>query len=235
MQRDYQIWHSHHLNRPMEFLWYGWSGRPVLIFPTSGGHFTENEDFGLVGSLADKVERGEIQLICVDSIDNESWYNKWAHPSGRAQRHDQYDRYLRWELVPYIFHRAGRGDLALYGASFGAYHAANFSARHPEAVDRVICFSGVYDIHPQLDGYWDDTCYFHCPTAYIPNMDGESVARLSRIGWVIATGEHDSLINENRAFAALLGSKGIPHYAEFWPGVFGHDWPWWKEHLRRFV
>lgn len=219
----------------MEFLWYGWSGRPVLMFPTSGARFTENEDFGLVGSLADKVERGEIQIICVDSIDNESWYNKWAHPSGRAQRHDQYDRYLRWELVPYIFHRAARGDLAVYGASFGAYHAANFAARHPEAVNRAICFSGLYDIHQFLDGYWDDTCYFHCPTAYIPNMDGENVDRLSRVGWVIATGEHDSLVNENRGFASLLGSKGIPHHAEFWPGVFGHDWPWWKEHLRRFV
>ena len=21
----------------------------------------------------------------------------------------------------------------------------------------------------------------------------------------------------------------------FWPGVFGHDWPWWRENLRRFV
>jgi esterase/lipase superfamily enzyme len=235
MQRDYQAWHSHHLNRPMEFLWFGWSGRPVMLFPTSGGRSSENEDFSLVGALAGKVEAGEIQLICVDSVDNESWYNRWAHPADRVRRHEQYDRYLRHELVPYIGHRAVRGDLVVYGASFGAYHAANFAARYPEVVSQAICFSGLYDIHRYLDGYWDDACYFHCPTAYIPNMGEHDTARLSRVGWVIATGEHDSLVNENRHFAGILASRGIPHHAEFWSGVFGHDWPWWKQHLPRFL
>lgn len=235
MQRDYQVWHSHHLNRPMEFLWFGWAGRPVMLFPTSGGRFYENEDFGLVGVLAGKVEAGEIQLICVDSVDNQSWYNRSAHPADRVRRHEQYDRYLRHELVPYITHRAMRGDLVVYGASFGAYHAANLAGRYPEVVSRAILFSGLYDVHRFLDGYWDDACYFHCPTAYIPNMGEHDVARLSRVGWVIATGEHDSLIGENRHFAGILSSKGIPQYAEFWSGVFGHDWPWWKEHLPRFL
>ena len=34
-----------------------------------------------------------------------------------------------------------RGDLAVYGADLGAYHAANFAARYPDVVSRVICFS----------------------------------------------------------------------------------------------
>lgn len=235
MQRDRQGWHSPHLNRPMEFLWFGWSGRPVLIFPTSGGRFWENEDFSLVGSLADKVEAGEIQLVCVDSVDQESWYNSSAHPADRVRRHDQYDRYLQHELVPYMAHRAARNDVVVFGASFGAYHAANFAGRHPDLVSRAILFSGFYDIHQFLYGYWDESCYFHCPIAYIPNMDGYHSSRLAQVGWVVATGEHDSLINENRAFAAMLSSKGIPNHAEFWPGVFGHDWPWWKANLRRFL
>ena len=137
--------------------------------------------------------------------------------------------------MPYIFNRAQRGDLAVYGASFGAYHAANFAAKYPDVVSRAICFSGVYDIHSFVDGYWDETCYFNCPTAYIPNMNGEWAAKLARVGWVIATGEHDSLVQQNRDFSALLSSKGIPNYLEIWPGQFGHDWPWWREHLRRFV
>ena len=70
-----------------------------------------------------------------------------VHPAVRAARHAQYDAYLRHELVPYIFNRAQRGDLAVYGASFGAYHAANFAARYPDVVSRAICFSGIYDIH----------------------------------------------------------------------------------------
>ena len=73
------------------------------------------------------------------------------------------------------------------------------------------------------------------PTAYIPNYDADWVARASRIGTVIATGEHDYLAQANRDFAALLQGKGIPVHHEIWQGVNGHDWPWWREHLRRFV
>lgn len=235
MYREYGRWFSPSLGRDMEFLWFGKFGRPVMIFPTSGGRFYENEDFHLTASLADKVDRGEIQLVCVDSVDYESWYNRGVHPAVRAARHAQYDAYLRNEMVPYVFNRAQRGDLAVYGASFGAYHAANFAGRYPDVVSRAVCFSGVYDIHSFTNGYWDDNCYFNCPTAYIPNMDGEWAGKLARIEWVIATGEYDTLVQNNRDFSHLLWSKGVAHHAEFWSGAFGHDWPWWRDNLRRFV
>ena len=60
MYREYGKWWSPSLGREMEFLWFGQFGRPVLLFPTSAGRFYENENYGLVGSLADKVDRGEI-------------------------------------------------------------------------------------------------------------------------------------------------------------------------------
>ena len=235
MYREYVKWWSPSLGRDMELLWFGKFGRPVWLFPTSAGRYYENEDFHLASSVADKVDAGEIQLVLPDTVNDESWYNKSVHPAVRAARHVQYDKYLRNELVPYTFNRAQRGDLVVYGASFGAYHAANFASRYPDVVSRAICFSGIYDIHAQLDGYWDDNCYFHCPTANIPNMDAEWVGKLSRVNWIIATGEHDTLVQQNRDFSALLWSKGIPNHLEIWPGVFGHDWPWWREHLRRFV
>jgi esterase/lipase superfamily enzyme len=235
MKRDYVSWFSPHLGRTMEFLWFGHWGRPLLVFPTSGGRFFENEDFGLIDALREKIDGGEIQVCCVDSVDQESWYCGWAHPHGRIRRHDQYDRYLRWELIPYMQWRAERGDLMVYGASFGAYHAANLAARYPDQISRAILFSGLYDIHRFLDGYWDDVAYYHCPTAYIPNMDEEWRRKLAEVGWVVATGEHDTLVDANRHFAGLLQSRGIPVHAEFWPGQFGHDWSWWKGNLPRFV
>lgn len=235
MYREHVRWWSPSLGRDMEFLWFGKFGRPAILFPTSAGRYYENEDFKLADSVSDKVDAGEIQLILPDTVNDESWYNKNVHPAVRAARHAQYDQYLRHELVPYIFNRAQRGDLAVYGASFGAYHAANFAARYPDIVSRAICFSGVYDINSFTDGYWDDNCYFHCPTAYIPNMDGELAAKVGRVGWVIATGENDSIVDKNRQFSGLLSSKGIPNHFELWPGQFGHDWPWWREHLRRFI
>jgi esterase/lipase superfamily enzyme len=235
MYREYGQWWSPSLGRTMEFLWFGKFGRPLMMFPTSAGRYNENEDFHLADSLADKVDRGEIQLALIGAVNEESWYNKGVHPMVRAARHVQYDAYLRHEMVPYIFNRAQRSDLMVYGASFGAYHASNFASRHPDVVSRAICFSGVYDIHSFLDGYWDETCYFNCPVANIPNMNAEWSAKLARIEWVIATGEYDTLVQENRDFSAMLWSKGIPNHLEIWSGVFGHDWPFWREHLRRFV
>ncbi|HET7434709.1 MAG TPA: alpha/beta hydrolase-fold protein [Thermoanaerobaculia bacterium] len=219
----------------MEFLWFGKFGRPVMLFPTSAGRYFENENMGLTDSLADKVDAGEIQLLLVDTVNDESWYNKSVHPAVRAARHSQYDSYLRNEVVPYVYNRAQRGDLVVYGASFGAYHASNFAARYPDVVSRAICFSGVYSIGSFLDGHWDDNCYFNDPTSFIPNMHGDLVGKLSRTNWIIATGEYDSLVQQNRDFSALLWAKGIPNHLEIWPGVFGHDWPWWRANLRRFV
>ena len=235
MHREYHRWHSPSLGRDMELLWYGNYGRPLLAFPTSLGSCSQNEDMGLIRSLTDKIEGGEVQVCCVDAIDAECWYNDDAHPGWKAHRYTQFDRYLIDEVVPMIRAKAGREDLMTFGASSGALHAVNFAGRHPEAVSRVISFSGLYDIHGFLHGYWDDNCYFSCPVAFLPNLPPHEVDRMKHIGWVIATGEHDHLVQANRDFGAMLAAKGLNVHAEIWGGVFGHDWPHWSEHLRRFV
>jgi esterase/lipase superfamily enzyme len=235
MQRSYVTWVSRHLGRPMEFLWFGTGGYPVIMFPTSMGRFYQYEDMRTVAQLGGKIEAGQLQLVCVDSVDAESWYNDAAPPSARGVRQAQYDAYLREELAPYVQARAGRADLGTFGCSFGAYHAANFAARYPGLVTKAVCLSGIYDIHRFLDGYWDETDYYQCPTAYIPNMDAQWTERLRGVDWVIATGEFDSLVQANRDFSALLWAKGVPNHAEIWPGVFGHDWPFWNGCVERLV
>jgi esterase/lipase superfamily enzyme len=235
MQRSYEKWFSSALGREMELLHFGWSGFPVILFPTSQGRFYQYEDTGLVGGLAEKVERGEMQLICVDSVDAESWYNEGVPPAVRGKRHEQYDAYLRDELLPFVRDRAKRGDLGLFGCSFGGYHAANFAGRHPELVTKAVCLSGIYDVRRFIDGYWDDTDYYNSPADFIANADEPLVAELRGVEWIIATGEYDSLANDQRCFDAVLSSKGIPHRAELWPGVFGHDWPFWKDAVTRLL
>jgi len=234
MKRTYGSWTSPALGRTMEYLWFGEQGRPLLLFPTSMGRFYQNEDFGLVGALADKVNAGHVQVVCVDSVDSESWYNTAVPPRDRVLRHDAYDRYLRDEMLPLIESATG-GNVAVGGASFGAYHAANLAARYPGRVTKAICFSGLYHIGRYLEGYWDELAYFHSPAAYVPNMDESWCARLRQVEWIVATGEHDSLVDQNRDFVDILRNKGIPCHAEFWPGVFGHDWPFWNEAIRRFI
>src|SRR5256886_15992257 len=91
MQRDYIKEFSHALGREMEVLHFGHSGRPLLGFPTSMGRCYQWEDFGLVGGLADLIEAGAHQLVCVDSIGGESWYARDRPPVDRVRRPRQYE------------------------------------------------------------------------------------------------------------------------------------------------
>jgi esterase/lipase superfamily enzyme len=220
----------------MELLWFGHAGRPMIWFPTSKGRFYQNEDFGLVAAVGDHVDAGRLQIACVDSVDAESFYAEDRPPAERIARHDQYDRYIAQEVVPFAQHKAGGGSkLGTLGASFGAYHAVNFGLRHPDICDQAVGFSGKYDIHSFLDGYWDDTCYFHCPTAYVANMDGEWIGKLSRMDIAIVTGETDNILEGSRQMIGILQSKGIRHRGDIWRAPYGHDWPWWKEQIRYYV
>lgn len=66
MKREYLRWYSQRLHRDMELLIFGHSGAKVLMFPTRDGRFFEYEELGLVGSLADKLEAGHLQLYCIE-------------------------------------------------------------------------------------------------------------------------------------------------------------------------
>ena len=87
---------------------FGHAGRKILVFPTSQGRFFEYEDNKMIAAVADKLENGEIQIYCVDSVDDESWYNKQAHPYWRLQRHLQYERYIINDVFPLMWNRTGR-------------------------------------------------------------------------------------------------------------------------------
>ena len=236
MQREYHTWESPTLGRSMELLWFGHAGRPMIWFPTSYGRFYQNEDFGLIGAVADHIEAGALQVICVDSVDAESFYDEAKHPADRLRRHDEYDRYLALEVVPFLRQRAGSdARVGTLGASFGAYHAVNFGFRHPDLVDKVVGFSGKYDIHSFLDGYWDDTAYLHCPTAYVPNLSAEDANRLSEMDICIVTGETDHGVSGTTDMIRILDDRSIRHRGHVWGAPYGHDWPWWHEQIRSYV
>jgi esterase/lipase superfamily enzyme len=102
MNREYHKAYSQELQRDMEALVFGHAGTPILVFPTSMGRFFEYEDRGMIGVLAPKIERGELQVFCPDAVDTESWYNKGVHPRVRVMRHLQYERYILLEFLPFV-------------------------------------------------------------------------------------------------------------------------------------
>ena len=235
MRRDYIKWFSPSLHRDMELLAFGDRGFPVVVFPTSGGRFYEYEDRGMVNALAPKIERGELQVICVDSVDQESWYNRWARPADRLHRQNAFDAYLVREVAPFVHDRTSWGKLGTTGCSFGGYHAINFALRHPEQVTYAVSMSGAFDIPRRfLDGYYDENAYFHAPLEYLPNVNDAGLLEKMRGNYyVMAVGNHDELFDQNVKLAHAMGTKEIPHLLDVWEG-FGHDWPWWQRMAKKF-
>jgi esterase/lipase superfamily enzyme len=219
----------------MDLLVFGHSGARVLVFPSSMGRFFEWEDRGMIAALGEYLERGWIQLYCVDSIDADSWYAKWKHPADRALAHASYDAYVRDEVLPLTNLENGNRFLVTAGASFGAYHAVTFALRYPELVSRAIGLSGLYDIRQQTDGYSDATVYHYNPADFVLGEgDPGRLAMLERLQLILAVGRGDPLLGENEEFSRRLWSKGVWHALRIWDG-WSHDWPYWRDMIRLYI
>ncbi len=121
------------------------------------------------------------------------------------------------------------------GASFGAYHAVNFSFRHPHLVGRVIGLSGFYDITRWTDGYSNDDIYFNNPSHYVLHEHApERLDALRRLDIIIAIGRDDPSRPNNEALSNALWSKDIWHALRIWDG-WAHDWPWWQQMVRLYI
>ena len=235
MNREYHRWYSPSLERDMELLIFGHAGARALVFPTSMGRFYEWEDRHMMSALGDQLGNGSLQIICVDSVDEESWYARWKHPGARVWRHMQYEQYLLREVLPLSQQINPNPYLITIGASFGAYHALNFALRFPHLVGRAIGMSGIYDISRWLDGYHDENSYFQNPVEYIPNEnDHGRLEALRRLDIILAVGNGDSLYGNNAYFSGLLWNKGIGNALRVWDG-WSHDWPYWMKMLRLYI
>ena len=219
----------------MELLIFGHGGARVLVFPTSLGRFFDWEDRGMMVAMREHLEKGWIQMICVDSVDGESWYNKQIPPAQRALRHLQYDRYLLTEVLPLTAERNPNPFIITTGASFGAYHAVNFALRYPHLVGRAIGMSGYYDITRWTGGYSDDNVYYNNPQDFIVNeYEPARLEALRLIDVIIAIGQDDSALENNKHLSSVLWSKDIWHALRIWDG-FAHDWPIWQQMLPLYI
>ncbi|MDQ3855534.1 MAG: alpha/beta hydrolase-fold protein [Chloroflexota bacterium] len=235
MNREYHRWYSPSLERDMELLIFGHAGARVLAFPTSRAHFYEWEDFGMVNAMRDYLDQGWFQLWCVDSVDAESWLAGWKHPADRAARHAQYDRYLVSEVVPLMAHRNPHPYLITTGASFGAYHAANFAFKYPHLVGRMIGLSGWYDIRRFTGGYSDDNVYYNNPPDFLQGEhDPQRLDALKSQDIVLVVGRDDYMVHNNEHLSSILWSKGIWHALRVWDGWY-HDWPYWHQMIRMYI
>ena len=235
MNREYHHWWSPNLDREMELLVFGHAGAKVLVFPTRGGRFYEYEDLGIAERLRDKIEAGHLQLYCVDSIDAESFYCWWAHPSGRITRHLQYETYVLHEVLPFMDERNPHECIISHGCSLGAFHAANIAFRHPERFRKLAAFSGRYDLtvnvecfSDRFDGYRDDQVLENTPTHYLPRIEAEAqLEALRRMDIVMVIGAEDPFRENNESLSRILWDKGVEHHLHVW-GDRAHRGYYWR-------
>lgn len=235
MKREYCRWWSGSLGREMEMLVFGHGGLPVLVFPTSGGRFYEFEENGMVHAVEREVGRGALQFFCVDSVNQESWYNREVPPRWRIARHMQYERYILEEVLALVRDWNGQRPMTL-GCSLGGYNAASIALRLPTTFRGFLSMSGIFDPCRFLHGYYDEDVYFHSPPHFLANLgDPQELAKYRGNTYVLATGVHDQCWDANERMSEVLRAKNIDHRLDVWGDGARHDWPWWQRMIQAYL
>jgi esterase/lipase superfamily enzyme len=226
MNREYLRWYSPRLHREMELLVFGHAGAKVLVFPTREGRFWEYERIGLVASLADKLEAGQLQLYCIEGLASETFYGFDRHPADRIHRHEAFEDYILNEVLPLMAAKNSHDCTIVHGCSLGAFQATSLVFRHPHLFRKLVAFSGRYDLTLQvesfadlLDGYYDSAVYFHTPTHFLPGLDhGWQLEKLRQVEIVMTIGSEDPFRDNNHYLSRLLADKQVGHQLHVWDG-----------------
>jgi esterase/lipase superfamily enzyme len=239
MERILDHWYSPSLNKKMEIAVYGHYGLALLMFPSAGADYLEYERFYMIESIRPLIEAGKLKVFSINSINSESWLNHRMTGRQKVVRHQQYNRYIIDEVVPYIRNAMrGRTMTLTTGVSLGAFHAANILFRRPDLFDGVVGMSGIYDLKQYASGYYDEDVYFNSPIDYMPNLpEGHHMNQLrgkQHIHFLSGEGPYEAP-NESWRMANILGAKRIPNNVEIWGKEWSHDWPTWREMLPDYL
>ena len=216
--------YSHILGISLKVEVTGHFGYPIVMFPTSQGQFTQNHDFKLNDSINSFIEAGKVKLYNIETIDKFSFYDKNIHPSERIRNYELYVQFLIQEYIPYIQKIHSEHRVAVAGASFGGYHAANFAFRFPDVVSHLFCLSGAFSIRNFMDGFNNEQVYFNCPREFVKN---DEAWKYQHMHIVLSTSDGDICLDQTKEMAGILSSKGIDHWYDEQKWI-SHDWPLWR-------
>ena len=245
METQYFKWYSPELNRDMEMKVYGHAGRPVLFIPCQDGRFFDFENFKMTDTWAPWIERGEVMVFSIDTMDLETWSNKTGDPRWRIERHEQWMRYIVNEVAPFIQQMAnerngwdGIPGIISFGCSLGATHAANLFFRYPEIFTGTLALSGIYNASYGWDGYMDQDVYNNSPVDYLAGMswDHPYIEKYRNNRGIICVGQGAWEMPETtRRVAEIVAEKNMGVWVDFWGHDVAHDWDWWYKQVPYFV
>lgn len=202
----------------------GHFGFPILMFPTSQGQYTQNNDFKLNDSVSYFVEQGKIKLYNLQTLDQYSFYDNAISPEQRIKNYELYIQFLAQEFVPFLQKLHSVHRVAVAGASFGGYHASNFAFRFPDLVSHLFCLSGAFSIRNFMEGFSSDLVYFNCPREF---MLRDEAWKFKHMHIVLSTSDEDICLNQTREMAGILTARGINHWYDEQKWI-SHDWPLWR-------
>lgn len=232
---------SGELGREMHFNVYGHAGKPVIVFPSSGGNQNEYGNFGMIAACRSFIERGLIKFYTPDSYDEDSWLSKYKSSHDMALAHEAYDRYILHELVPLIRYESNwHGTMMATGCSMGGFHTMNFALRHPDLFDIAIALSGVYDARFFTGEYGGDpSVYYNSPIDYLWNQyDDWFLSRYHQNHYIVAVGQgrwEEQHIADTRRLQEAFAAKNIDGWFDFWGHDVDHDWPAWRIQMPYFL
>lgn len=231
-------WRSRELDMDTQIVRWGNFGTPLLLFPTAGGDAEEVERFFLIRLLAPFIHEGRLKVYSVDSINGRTWIQEPSIPH-RVWIQQQYDKFVRHEVVPLIRSDCNNDDIEIMsaGASIGAFNALVSICRHPEVFSRAICLSGTYEIQKWLEGQWFDEFHHQSPLLFVPGLpEGDHLEKLRSRFVLLATGEGENEApDESWRVADVLGQRNIPNRVDVWDASWKHDWGTWREMLPKYV
>ncbi len=239
MKIQYVKKYSQALGRDMEYKTYGDGGHGIIVFPSQDGRFYDYQDFDMVATLSQYIDRGLIRLICVDSIDRETWSDMGGDHHRRIVLHERWYRYITEELIPDVRRFAGETFMAT-GCSMGGYHAGNFFFRRPDLFDTLLALSGLYYAGYFFPNYSDPLIYDNSPYDFLRNMPDDhsywDIYRHRRIVMCVGQGRwEDDLLYSTRQMDALLREKNVPAWVDYWGYDVDHDWLWWRQQIAYFI
>ena len=245
METQYFKFYSPALNRDMECKLYGHAGRPVLFIPCQDGHFYDFENFKMTDVWAPWIESGEVMVLAIDTIDQETWSKKYEEPVGRIRRYEQWIAYITDEVVPFLRGLANQKNnwegvpgIMVFGCSLGATHAANLYFRRPDLFDRLLALSGIYTADFGFCGYMDGLVYNNSPVHYLANMpvDHPYVELYNLKKAVICVGQGAwELPETTKRLKQIFEEKGINVWVDLWGYDCAHDWDWWYKQVVYFL
>src|SRR4051794_17415833 len=179
-----------------------------------------------------------LPLVVVMPDGGRGWYTNAAKPPGLAYEDDLIKDVvgLVERTFPVKAERAGR---AIGGLSMGGYGAGKLGLKHHEMFASVNSHSGALrflpgdparstGLSPEFSRIFGDKPEGgpEDPFAIVEKLDHGRIPAMR-----IDCGTEDFLLDQNRAFHALLEKMRIPHEYQEFPG--GHNWAYWDDHVRQ--